>query len=949
MASTKSKIKFNKIRNKGENLKAKIKKEKKVKDKPQKLKKNTKEKKRINKRKIGYWILIGFTTLAILFIVLMIVFAIYIVTSAPEFDEDKLFEKESSIIYDINGNELATLGMSVGDGIVEKRIKLTYDQFPQVLIDAVVATEDSRFFQHNGVDLARFLKASVQQVLGQSGAGGASTLTMQVSKNGLTDTTSEGFAGITRKFTDIYLSVFKIEKAYTKQEILELYLNSGFLGENSFGVEQASQTYFGKSAKDLSLSEAALIAGLFQAPTAYDPYINPENAKARRNQVLNLMQRHGYISEEVCETAKAMPLEEMLVEQSTNTNPYQGYINTAVEEVINKYGVNPYMVSLEIYTYFDAGKQDVINNIYNGNYGYQFKDDQIDLAVAVLDNSNGAILAVGAGRNQTGNRSWNHATMDKKHPGSTIKPILDYGPAFEYLNWSTYTPLFDEEIKYTGSSATLRNWNGKYEGMVTAKTALSKSMNTAALLAFQSTTNEQKWDFATKLGITPENDNGKIFESASIGAFDGTNPVELAGAYSAFANGGYYTEPHSVQKIKFIESGEVSEKTYTRERVMKETTAYLITNILFNVTPGTATVYGTQIATKTGTSSYPDDMLHQYGLSTSVIRDSWVATYNPEYTISFWYAYDKFDPEYVNYMSNATQNRNQIQGLLTKNIMNTGSSFTVPKGITSSKVEFGTIPAKLPSEYTPADLIETHLFISGTEPTEVSNRYSALSNPTNLKVVEEKNTAKVSWTSPGIPDAVNESYLREYFTNGYREWADKYLNQRLEYNRNAIGDFGFDIYLKKGDKLNYVGHTTDTSYTVNNIAGYDAIVVKSAYSIFKANSSSGVEEKIKGAATVIKIDMKAVETSDKYWVNPTYNVGDEIPDLGLKTIVFLVDDVDITKTLNPKDMSYKFRDCTDTCVDIEKIDNTKAGSYEVVYTVNYMGVPYHETRKVYIK
>lgn len=948
MASTKSKIKFNKVRNKGENLKAKIKNEKKVKEKKNNNK-PSKEKKKLNKRKIGYWILIGITTCAILFIILMIAFAIYIVKSAPEFDEDLLFNKESSVIYDKNGNKLATLGMNVGDDIVETRIKLTYDQFPQVLIDAVVATEDSRFFQHNGVDLARFIKASIGQVLGQEGAGGASTLTMQVSKNALTDTTSEGFAGITRKFTDIYLSVFKIEKAYTKQEILELYLNSEFLGENSFGVEQASRTYFGKSAKDLSLSEAALIAGLFQAPTAYDPYINPENAKARRNQVLNLMERHGYISKEACEAAKAMPLEEMLAPQNTNTNPYQGYIDTVVEEVINKYGVNPYTVSLEIYTYFDSGKQDVINNIYNGNLGYQFKDDKIDLAVAVLDNSNGTILAVGTGRNNSGNRGWNHATMDKKHPGSTIKPLLDYGPAFEYLNWSTYTPLFDEEIRYTGSNATLRNWNNVYTGMVTTKTALSKSMNTAALLAFQSTTNEQKWDFITKLGITPENDNGRIFESASIGAFDGTNPVELAGAYSAFANGGYYTEPHSVQKIVFMDSGEVSEKTYSRERVMKETTAYLITNILFNVTPSAATVYGTQIATKTGTSSYPDDYLREYGLSTSVIRDSWVATYNPEYTITFWYAYDKFDPEYVNYMSNATSNRNTIQGLLTRNIMNTGSSFTMPKGITSSQVEFGTIPAKLPSAHTPGDLIETHLFISGTEPTEVSNRYSDLSNPSNLNIVENANSATLTWTSPGLPDAANEDKLREYFTSGFREWADKYLQQRLEYNNSVIGDFGFDIYLKKGNNLNFVGHTTDTTYTVNNIVGYDAVVVKSAYSIFKANASSGIEQKLTGSATTIKIDMKAVETSDGFWVNPEYNVGDTIPDLGLNTIVFLIDDVDMTSTISKKDMSYQIRDCTEGCIDIKEIDSSKAGAYEVVYTVNYLGTPYKETRKVYVK
>ena len=211
MASTKSKINFNKIRNTKDKLKAKLKK-----DNPKKDKKK-KDKKSKNKRKIWYWILSIITGGAILVFLLLIFFAIYIVVKAPEFSEDKLYNKDSTILYKANGEELATLGMSVGDGDVEKRIKLEYDQLPQVFIDAVVATEDSRFFQHNGVDLARFIKASIGQVLGQDGAGGASTLTMQVSKNALTDTVSTGIDGIVRKFTDVYLSVFKIEKHYTKQ------------------------------------------------------------------------------------------------------------------------------------------------------------------------------------------------------------------------------------------------------------------------------------------------------------------------------------------------------------------------------------------------------------------------------------------------------------------------------------------------------------------------------------------------------------------------------------------------------------------------------------------------------------------------------------------------------------------------------------------------------------
>ena len=316
MKSLNSKLNFNKIRIKKEKLKTRFKKEKKV-------KKEKEPKPKMNKRKTWYIVLTIITALAILAVFTVIAFAAYIVITAPEFTEAKLFNKDSTVIYYKDNQVLTTLGMNAGNGEVENRVKVEYDEIPEVLIDAVVATEDSRFFQHNGVDLARFIKASIGQVLGQSGAGGASTLTMQVSKNALTDTTSTGIKGIIRKFTDIYLSVFKIEKKYTKQDIIALYLNSEFLGNHSFGVEKASQTYFGKSVKDLSLSEAALIAGLFQAPTAYDPFSYPDQAEARRNQVLNLMVRHGYISKEIAEDAKKISVTSMLVDRQSYISKYQ--------------------------------------------------------------------------------------------------------------------------------------------------------------------------------------------------------------------------------------------------------------------------------------------------------------------------------------------------------------------------------------------------------------------------------------------------------------------------------------------------------------------------------------------------------------------------------------------------------------------------------------------------
>ncbi len=943
------KINFKEAKQKKEKknkIKLRLKKEKPAKIKEPKEKKPKKKK----SRKIGYIILSLITFFAIVFIGAVVFFAYYIVKNAPEFDEKLLYEKDSTVIYDSKGDLIATLGMNVNDsGEVEKRIKLTYDQFPEVLIDALVATEDSRFFQHNGVDIARFLKASIGQVLGQSNAGGASTLTMQVSKNALTSTEDSGIAGILRKFTDIYLSVFKIEKKYTKQDIIEMYLNSEFLGNEAYGVEQASKTYFNKSASDLSLPEAALLAGLFQAPSSYDPYVYPEKAEARRNIVLNLMVRHGYISKEEAEIAKQIPVEKMLKSSVFTANPYQGYIDTVIEEVIDKYNINPYKVPLEIYTYLDKGKQNVINALYDGSSGYQFKDEKIQMGIALVENSTGHLIAVGAHRKDAGERGFNYATMIERHPGSTIKPILDYGPAFEYLNWSTATPLFDEETKYS-TGGVLNNWDNTNMGLLTAKKALSESRNTTALQAFRATTNEQKWNFSTSLGVIPGNDDGYIQEPSSIGAFDpGLNPVKLAGAYAAFANGGYYTEPHSVQKIIYKDNKKEEEKTYSRERVMKETTAYLITNILFDVTPSSGKVYGTEIATKTGTSSYESSVLRAHGLSSQTAQDSWVATYNPTYTMTYWMGYDEIYDDYTITMGRASTERSKILGYLNPRIFNTGAKFTVPSGIVSRKIELFTIPVALSSEFTPSEMVETHLFIKGTEPTQVSTRYQVPDNPTNINVIEIGQIAKVSWTAAPTPKAVDLQYLTSYYNTGFGAWASKYLQDRLLNIKNMFGEFGYDVYLRTGGNLKYIGWTSDTNYTIDDTRGYEEVVVKSAYEKMKKNASSGISYQLKGSSTTFEIDLLAIKVGSSYYINPTFNKGDQIPDLGLSTIKFIVNSVDVTDSLEPSSMSYTIRDCTTTCKQANEIDNTKKAEYEITYQVEYQGNTYKEKRVVHIK
>ena len=253
-------------------------------------------------------------------------FFFYVFISSPEFNTNLLYKKESSNIFDSKGELIATIGS-------EKREIVEYEELPDVLIDAIIATEDNRFFEHKGLDVIRFLNAGYSYVIGED-AGGASTLTMQVSKNSLTSTEAHGFKGIIRKFTDIYLSLFKIEKDYNKKEIIEFYVNSPYLGGGSYGVQMACRTYFNKDIKDINLVEASMIAGLFQAPGKYDPYVNPELTNSRKNTVLDLMNKYGYISDEDCNAAKSVDVEDIIVTQREETNPYQGYIDTVIEEVV---------------------------------------------------------------------------------------------------------------------------------------------------------------------------------------------------------------------------------------------------------------------------------------------------------------------------------------------------------------------------------------------------------------------------------------------------------------------------------------------------------------------------------------------------------------------------------------------------------------------------------------
>lgn len=757
-------------------------------------------------RKIFNIILIIFLVLALLVCVAIVGFAAYIVIKAPKFDITELDKKEASIMYASDGSEYYRLG--------ELRENVTYDDLPEVFVDALIATEDARYFQHNGFDAPRFLKATAGQLMGRKNAGGASTLSMQVVKNTYTSSEDEGIKGIMRKFTDIYLAVFKLEKDFTKEQIIEYYVNNHELGGMTFGVEQASQTYFGKSVKDLNLAEAATLVGMFNAPTYYSPINHPDRAYNRRSTVLRLMVKHGYITQEEADAANAIPITSLIKNETKEGAAYISYIDTVIDELMDKRGINPYITPVEIYTNMDKERQQKVDDIFNGN-GYTWKDDKVQSGVAVIDVDTGKVVAVGGGRFKSSPRTTtNYATQAKRQIGSTAKPIFDYGPAIEYNNWSTYTQILDAPYSYS-NGVTVNNSDRAYMGWISARTALAQSRNIPALKAFQSVDNKKIIEFAQNIGIEPEISNGKIHEAHSLGSFDGTTPMMMAAAYAAFANGGTYYEPLTINKVIFRETGEVRNYESESKKAMSDSTAYMITDMLITAVESGlssgAKVPGVTLAAKTGTSSFTDEIKKKYNLSSDAINDAWIVGYDPEYAISMWYGY-KDAKEGYNTSIQAVNGRSRLYKALGNAIFNkNGQTFKEPSSVVKVGVEAGSNPAALPSSTTPQDQITYEYFKKGTEPTETSTKYNKLDTVTGLKVSysESKQKITITWNKLNTPTA-NEDY----------------------------GEFGYNVYY--GDVL--LGFTTNNTYTIDantNISGtYKVVTTFSNYSNNQSNPAT---------------------------------------------------------------------------------------------------------------
>lgn len=610
--------------------------------------KNGTRKKLKKKKKIGWKIFKVFLFVMIaLFIigtgiVLGVISGIIDETKNIELEDLQLLKLTTKIL-DKNENTLTTLSY-------ENRIIADYKDMPQHFIDAVVSIEDERFFSHKGVDVKRTAGAIFTYIIngGKSNFGG-STITQQLVKNTMEDddTTWQ------RKVREWYRAI-TLEKKLSKEKIFEAYVNKIYMGDGSYGVEVASQNYFGKSIKDINIAESAVLAAIIQSPESTNPYKSDEARERlikRQQVVLKQMLKLGKITEEEYNEALNYELEFKKAEGTDNDEVQSYFVDAVIEQVIDDLmeaqGISRgdaitkiYSAGYTIYSTEDPDVQKAIDDAYNNSKLFYENDDGTFMqgASVVIENSTGNVVGlIGGADEKKGDRVLNRATDVPRQPGSTMKPLGAYGPAFEL--GISYPAKGVDDCQLVGSNTNFGNYYGYFNGYVTTREAINKSMNLPALRTTQAVGIDYAFNFAKNCGLThlvaTGSSNDKNIASLALGGLTkGATVLDMASAYSTIANGGVYIEPKLYTKVVDKDGKEVLVNNSEAKRVMKDTTAYMLTNCLRTVvTTGTGAGYVTAgnmpVVGKTGNTN--DDL------------DQWFVGFTPYYTIASWNGYDQAD------------------------------------------------------------------------------------------------------------------------------------------------------------------------------------------------------------------------------------------------------------------------------------------------------------------
>ena len=536
-------------------------------------------------------------------------------------------------VYDRNNQEAGVLNINKGEFV-------TIDQISPNMINALVSTEDKRFYDHHGFDPMGFLRATFGLLLNRGRVtGGGSTITQQLAKNAFL-TQDQTFL---RKAKELFLS-FELEKKYSKDQILEMYLNNAYFGNGAYGIENASLRYFGKSAKDLTISEAAVLTGSLKAPNVYNPIDDMEATVKRRATVLQLMVTNGKITQEEADKAGAevITVQDAYVANSRYKYPY--YFDAVINEITNNYGISEEELlnkGYKIYTGLDQKMQADMEETFSNSWLFpKASDGTIAQAASVaMDPRNGDVLATVGGRTNEKHtfRGFNRATQLQAQPGSTFKPLAVYTSALEE-GYQPNSVLVDEKRSYGSDKYTPENWNKQYQGTVTMTEALNQSWNAPAVWLLDKIGLKKGIEKVHQFGI--ETDPGDEYLGIALGGLTkGVSPIQMASAYTAFANKGVRTKPRFVTKIVdangkvIVDNTALKDNRVTTEEVAKKMTSMLLTVYGQEGLGAPFSPSGKIIAGKTGTT----EALNNENGS----RDQWMIGYTPDVVVATWMGYDQ--------------------------------------------------------------------------------------------------------------------------------------------------------------------------------------------------------------------------------------------------------------------------------------------------------------------
>lgn len=573
------------------------------------------------------------------------------------------------IVYDMNN-------VAVSSRSSTQFTAVPLSEIPENLIAAVIAVEDKRFYDHSGFDFLGILRSAWRNFQAGSIVSGGSTLTQQLAKN-LFLSPEQTYS---RKFKEI-ITAYRIERQYSKKEILELYLNQVYFGEGAWGVQDAAQMYFSKNIQDITLSESALLAGLLKAPTHYSPYKDIKKAKERRDIVLSLL----YDQKSIDKSSYEKAVNEEIILRDTKLEDlrgeYPGYVDYVIEEAINKYGIDEeYLLKggLHVFTQMDPVVQGAIETAYanDGLFPVSSGKEIVQSASIVLDPSSGGIRGLIGYRGQHFYRGFDRATQLKRQPGSAIKPLAVYAPALE----NGYKPssiITDMKTDFNGYTPT--NINGIYQESVTLRDALIHSINIPAVALLNEMGIDKGIDFLERSGIPMNKDDHNL--SIALGGFtEGVSPLQMAQAFSTFPNLGTMNEAHAITKITSSTGETLLEVASQSTSVMKPENAYTMTQMLIGVinegTGGNAAL-GRPTAGKTGTTQLPETDAFK---GVKGANDAWFVGYTPELVTAVWVGYDKTDPNAVMQSTGGNHPAKIFQAIMSKALQNKAvSSFMIPK------------------------------------------------------------------------------------------------------------------------------------------------------------------------------------------------------------------------------------------------------------------------------